>query len=75
MIKWEFFTTRQAGKDYSSWKWRWRQIYEDGRVEESADSFVTINACIADAKQHGYREDPGQGSDPPFGGKQKHAPL
>jgi hypothetical protein len=73
MIKWEFFTSRKTGVDYSPWLWQWRQIHPDGRVVESTETFPNLPACAVNARKYGYEYPDSQGSDPPSSGKQIRA--
>ena len=38
----------------STWKWVWRRVADDsGIVLEQSAEFLTLDDCIADARQHG----------------------
>jgi hypothetical protein len=36
-------------------RWKWRQLLDDGRVIESEVAFDLYYECIADARAHGYQ--------------------
>ena len=45
--RWEF-TIPEGGT------WQWRVIHPDARELSSREGFLTLKACVDDAKRHGY---------------------
>ncbi len=70
MDRWEFFTQRVSGSDYTEWRWKWRRIRPDGTTLESSATFATLKACVQDARKNGY-----SGKDPGIGGELFQKPL
>jgi len=38
-----------------SFRWKWRQVDEDGRVEESRETYFLYYDCVTAARSSGYR--------------------
>ena len=38
-----------------SFRWKWRRVTEDGRVEESSEAFALYYECVMAARSSGYR--------------------
>lgn len=56
-MRWEFVTRPVRGAGYVAWNWAWRAIDDEGTVRVSDRSFTTFNACVADARLHGFTGD------------------
>lgn len=57
MIEFEFYTERATRIGMVSFVWRWRQRGTLGAAVESAGRFSAFRDCVADARQHGFREE------------------
>jgi hypothetical protein len=51
--KWRFQTAPRHTHNSVRYEWCWRTTTSGGRVA-SAKSFTSLNACVADAKLHGF---------------------
>jgi hypothetical protein len=38
-----------------SFRWKWRQVDEDGRVEESQETYFLYYDCVTAARSSGYQ--------------------
>ena len=53
---WEFAALWED--DATLWNWVWRRVADDSRnVLEQSAPFVQLEACIEDAKKHGFESD------------------
>ena len=53
---WEFAAL--WSDDATPWQWVWRRVADDsGRVIEESTPFDALEACLADAKKHGFEID------------------
>jgi len=50
MYKWYFLPTSKG--------WEWHRVDANGKLSKSTRSFETRNACVADARRHGYSPPP-----------------
>ena len=41
--------------DKKSFLWKWRQVDEDGRIEESQETYFLYYDCVSAARSSGYR--------------------
>lgn len=41
-------------KDKDSFRWKWRSIGDDGRVEESKETYALYYECVCAARKSGY---------------------
>jgi hypothetical protein len=54
---WEFAAVWNDDAD-APWQWIWRRIADDsGQVIEESRTFGDLEACMADAKHHGFEDD------------------
>jgi len=54
---WEFAAL--WNDDTTPWHWVWRRVADDsGQVLEESPPFPQLEACVADAKKHGFESDP-----------------
>lgn len=54
---WEFAALWPDEPD-TPWQWVWRRIADDtGTLIEQSPPFPELDACIRDAKTHGFEED------------------
>jgi hypothetical protein len=60
-MTWEFVTKPVRSANAVSWEWAWRCSAEDGSKKNSARTFASFRACVADARLHGFTGDPEPG--------------
>lgn len=56
-MAWEFAALWVDDPD-APWQWVWRRIADDnGAVLEESATFVNLDLCLANAREHGFEHD------------------
>jgi hypothetical protein len=55
-VGWEIIATR-VEEPHDRWHWSWRRSSDDAPDTRASRRFESLEACIADAKAHGFEDE------------------
>ena len=58
MGEWEFYRIPGSGADEEPFSWSWQCRRDNGTVFSASGSFRFFLDCVADARLHGYSNEP-----------------